>query len=298
MSTQVTTWMIAQYQANVTVIFQQDGSLLRGKVRERSVVGEFDYWDRLGPTSPTLKTTRHAPTPLVNTPHSRRQSVLQDWEWADLVDPVDKLKTIHTFESDYAQNGARSLGREVDRQILVAMQADARAGKSGGTTVTYLNDSPAGAGTLTYQAAAITTPNVLTIKLALDNKIAPRGKRFMAVPPAVIEQLLKASSAPLASSADYNTIRALVTGELNTWVGFDWTVLDLDLFETAADATQPYCYAWHQDAVGLSLAQEIQTDIGIRRDLSNATQVYLLHSFGAVRIMGQGVARFIVDTDN
>ncbi|KKL97038.1 hypothetical protein LCGC14_1838500 [marine sediment metagenome] len=296
MSTQVTTWMVAQYQANVTVIYQQQGSLLRGTVRERSVTGEFDYWDRMGPTSPTQKTVRHAPTPLVNTPHSRRQVTLLDWEWADLIDPVDKLKTIHTFESEYAINGGLSLGREWDRQLLIAFAADAKAGKAGGTTVTFTSEAALEAD---YSAAAFTTPNVLTVKLALDNKIAPRGNRHIVVPPLAIEQLLKASSAPQASSADYNTIRALVAGEINTWVGFEWHVLDLDLFEVnPSQATEPQCYAWHRDSMGVSQAMEIVTDIGIRRDLSNATQVYLLTSFGATRIMGQGVVRFWLDTDN
>ena len=296
MSTQVTTWMVAQYQANVTVIYQQEGSMLRGSVRERSVTGEFDYWDRLGPTSPTQKTVRHAPTPLVNTPHSRRQVVLLDWEWADLVDPVDKLKTIHEFTSDYAQNGGRSLGREWDRQLLIAFAANAKAGKAGGETVTFTSEAALEAD---YSGAAFTTQNVLSIKLALDNKIAPRSNRHIVVPPMAIEQLLKQTSGPMAASGDFNVLRALVAGEINTWVGFDWKVLDPDLFEkNPSEATEWQCYAWHRDSMGVSQAMEITTDIGIRRDLSNATQVYLLTSFGATRIMGQGVARFWIDSDN
>lgn len=296
MSIQVTDWMVNQFKANVTVIYQQEGSMLRGKVREREVVGEFDFWDRMGPTAAIQKTVRHAPTPLVNTPHSRRQVVLLDWEWADLIDPVDKLKTIHTFESEYAQNGARSLGREWDRQLLIAFAADAKAGKGGGTTVTFASEAAAD---LDFSAAALTTQNVLTIKLNIDNKIAPRSNRHIAVPPMAIEQLLKQTSGPLASSGDFNVLRALVAGELNTWVGFEWSVLDPDLFETTAgDTTELKCYAWHRDSMGVSQAMEITTDIGIRRDLSNATQVYLLTSFGSTRIQGGGVVRFLVDSDN
>jgi len=294
MSVQITDWMVQQYRANVTVLYQQEGSRLRGKVRERSVVGETDFWDRIGPTDAVQKTVRHAPTPLISTPHSRRKITLLDFEWADLIDPVDKLKTIHTMESEYAQNGAKALGRSYDSEVIAAFTRDAFSGKTGSTTVTFASEA---AGDLAFVAAAITTANMLAVKLKLDNKVVPFGTRYVAVVPHVLEQLLKQSTAPNAASFDYNSVKALINGDVNTWAGFEWTMMDPALMPVGTDATRKFNFAWHREAMGMSMAQEITTDIGIRRDLSNAMQVYLLHSFGGTRIMGEGVVRFETDED-
>lgn len=286
--------MVQQYRANVTILYQQEGSRLRRGVRERSVVGETDFWDRIGPTDAVQKTVRHAATPLISTPHSRRKVDLLDFEWADLVDPVDKLRTIHTMESEYAQNGAKALGRSLDSELILAFTRDAKAGKTGSTTVTFASEA---AGDLSFVAAAITTANLLTVKLRLDNKVVPMGTRYVAIVPHVLEQLLKQSTSPNASSFDYNSVKALVNGDVNTWAGFEWIMMDPALMPVGTDATRKFNFAWHRDAMGLSMAQEISTDIGVRRDLSNAMQVYLLHSFGATRIMGEGVVRFETDQD-
>tara|TARA_R100001244_G_scaffold90987_1_gene68976 strand:+ start:233 stop:511 length:279 start_codon:yes stop_codon:yes gene_type:complete len=91
MSTQITTAFSQQFSANVSLLSQQKGSLLRNAVNEESVVGEKAFFDQVGSATAVKRTSRHADTPLTETPHSRRMVVMDSYEYADLIDDPDKV---------------------------------------------------------------------------------------------------------------------------------------------------------------------------------------------------------------
>ncbi len=64
MSSQISTAFVNQYSANVTMLSQQMGSLLRNAVDIESVNGEKAFFDQVGSAAAVLRTTRHADTPL------------------------------------------------------------------------------------------------------------------------------------------------------------------------------------------------------------------------------------------
>ncbi len=78
MSNQITTAFVQQYSNNVQMLSQQKGSLLRNSVRIESVVGKNAFFDQVGSVAAVLRTTRHAETPQLDTPHSRRRVSLAD----------------------------------------------------------------------------------------------------------------------------------------------------------------------------------------------------------------------------
>jgi hypothetical protein len=84
MSVQITTAFSQQFSSNVALLSQQRGSILRGAVREESVVGEKSFFDQVGSVAAVKRTSRHGDTPIVETPHSRRMVTLETYEWADL----------------------------------------------------------------------------------------------------------------------------------------------------------------------------------------------------------------------
>ena len=67
MSSQITTAFVQQYSANIQMLSQQMGSLLRDKVRVESVVGKNAFFDQVGSVTAQLRTSRHADTPQVDT---------------------------------------------------------------------------------------------------------------------------------------------------------------------------------------------------------------------------------------
>ena len=95
MSTEVNKAFVNKYRSNFIHLAQQKGSRLRNFVRvNEGVVGKADHFDRLGSTSAQKMTSRHADTPLISTPHSRRKVVMEDYNWADLVDKADQIKML------------------------------------------------------------------------------------------------------------------------------------------------------------------------------------------------------------
>ena len=72
MSVNITTAVSQQFSANIQMLSQQKGSLLRSAVSEESVVGEKAFFDQVGSATAVKRTSRHADTPLSDTPPSRR----------------------------------------------------------------------------------------------------------------------------------------------------------------------------------------------------------------------------------
>ena len=58
MSSQITTAFVQQYSANIQMLSQQMGSLLRDKVRVESVVGKNAFFDQVGSVTAQLKVSR------------------------------------------------------------------------------------------------------------------------------------------------------------------------------------------------------------------------------------------------
>ena len=115
MSSQITTAFTQQYSNNVKLLAQEKGSQLRNTVTVESVIGKNSFFDQVGVATAVKRTTRHADTLQVDTPHSRRRVSLVDYEYADLIDNQDKVRTLIDPTSSYAIAAAYALGRAVDK---------------------------------------------------------------------------------------------------------------------------------------------------------------------------------------
>jgi len=287
---------VLQFRANVIHLFQQKGSKLRGKTREESLVGKAHFYERLAKTAAVKKTTRHADTVLLDPQHSRRMVVPEDYVWNALVDQQDKIRLLIDPNSEFTILAARALQLAWDDAIVAAFTADAASGESGGTAVTFANDysstRSSTKGDFDVSAAAITTPNVMAVKKGLDeDEVDTEGRYWVAIP-AVFSQLLSASTAPIAASSDYNSIKALVRGELDTWCGFEWIMSNR---LPVAASTDYYTFAWQKDSMGAVVSKDIMARLSERADKDYAVQSYACMTMGATRIQGEGVIRIRVD---
>tara|TARA_R100001460_G_scaffold9939_3_gene23616 strand:+ start:205 stop:531 length:327 start_codon:yes stop_codon:yes gene_type:complete len=103
MSAQITTAFVNQFSANVQMLSQQMGSLLRNAVDVETINGEKAFFDQVGQAAAVQKTTRNSDTPVMETPHARRQVSLKDFEYADLIDDQDKIRMLIDPTSTYAR---------------------------------------------------------------------------------------------------------------------------------------------------------------------------------------------------
>lgn len=289
MSSHISEAYVQQFADNVYFLFQQMGTKLRGTTREQRCVAAKDSWQRIGPVTAVKKTVRHGVTPQIDTPHSRRMIDLADWEWADLIDKQDVYRVLIDPQSAYTQQGAASLGRALDLSIISGFDADVQAGNEGAAIVPFVSEC---AGDHNFSIAPLSIERIVEINKDLDNHDVPEENRHIVMPPAGFGQLLRQSDDPNVSSKDYNDVKALVAGEIEYFLGFTWH--KTNLLPSPSPGLR-YGYAWHIDAMGLSIAADIVTEVKERADRSYSTQVWVGGSFGAVRVQGEGVVRFSID---
>jgi len=277
MSMTITEAFIQQFNRNVYLLSQQDGSKLRGKVRTEMVNAKKAFFDRLAPTRPQRKVSRHQDTPLVEQVHSRRAVGMEDWVAADIVDDEDKIRMLIDPGSLYAQNFARGMGREMDTTLVTAFTADAEEGQFGGTTVTF----PAG-NTIASGGTGLTVAKVRQIKRLFDAADVRDDGRVFVVSAQAMEDLLEQTE---ITSSDYNTVKALVQGTIegNYWMGFEWVRLSDDILPIDGSLDRS-CFAYQRDGVGLAIGMDMRTEMDRRPDKMNGLQVMVRASFSAVRI--------------
>lgn len=265
---------VQQYKDNVFHLSQQKMSRLRRTVTDDGdIVGDRVFFDRLGQTAAQKVTTRHADTPLMNTPHSRRMAVMEDHDWGDLVDKTDTLKTIYDPTNKYAQAASAALARSTDDVIIAALGGTAYEGKTGATAVALPAAQKIAVGATGLTVAKLRTAKKLLDKAEVDEMIP----RYFVTNAEGIEDLLSDTN---VTSADYNTVKALVAGTVNQFMGFEFIRIERLLTDGSGSRL---CYAYAKTAIGFGSPLEPNVDIGPRRDKRNAIQVYASMSLGAVR---------------
>lgn len=274
MSTQITTAFVEQYSANVQLLSQQSGSRLRDKVRLETVVGKNAFFDQIGSVTASVRSSRHSDTPQSDTPHSRRRVSLVDYEFADLIDDLDKVRLLADPTSSYAQAAANAMGRAMDDAIIAAATGTAYTGAAGATSTSL------GAGQTISESGTdgLTIAKLRSAKKILDlNDVDPSIARYIIVGPKQIDDLLGTTQ---VTSSDFNTVKALAMGDINTFMGFNFIVSNrLNLATSKRD-----CIAFAQDGLLLAVGKDVTARIDERSDKGYATQVYYSAAFGATRM--------------
>jgi len=274
MSNQITTAFVQQYSNNVQMLSQQKGSLLRSAVDVETVVGKNAFFDQVGSALAVKRTTRHADTPQMDTPHARRRVSLVDYEYADLIDNQDKIRTLIDPTSSYASAAAFALGRAQDDEIIAALSGTAFTGETGSTSTAL----PSSQKITESGTAGLTIAKLRSAKEILDAaSVDPSIARYIAVSPKQITDLLGTTE---VTSSDFNSVKALANGEVNSFLGFNFIVSNrLDI-----SSSKRLCLVWAMDGCKMAIGQDLMTRIDERSDKGYAHQVYVCQSIGATRM--------------
>jgi len=284
MSTQVTTAFVQQYSANVQMLSQQMGSRLRDAVRVENMTGKNAFFDQVGKAVAQKRTTRHADTPQIDTPHARRRVSLVDYEYADLIDDQDKVRMLIDPTSAYAQASAAAMGRAMDDELIEKALGTAFTGETGSTSTAL----PAGQ-QIANGSADMTVAKLREAKKILDlSDVDPSIPRYIAVGPDQIEALLADTN---VTSSDFNTVKALVQGEVSQFMGFNFIVSN----RLSKSGNIRSCFAWAEDGLALAIGKDVMARIDERSDKGYATQVYYCMSIGATRMEEEKVVQIDCD---
>ena len=274
MSTQITTSFVNQYATNVLMLSQQKGSRLRNTTRNEPVTGKNAFIERIGTVAAVKRTSRHADTPQLDTPHSRRRVSLVDYDWADLIDDLDKVRLLIDPTSPYAQAGSWAMGRAMDDEIIAAFTGIAFAGVDGSTTVALPS-----AQKVVAASAGLTVAKLLSAKEILDSADVDENiPRFIAVTSKQVTDLLNTTE---VKSSDFNTVKALAQGELNAFMGFTFSRTERLGTDSNGDRQ---VVAWARDGMVLAIGKHPVARITERADKNHATQVFYSMAIGATRL--------------
>lgn len=306
MSSQITEAFVQQYNANVFHLSQQKGSRLQPVVRNEMQKSKAAFWDRIGTVAATLKVGRHSNTPQSDTPHTRRMVTMNDYEWADLVDNQDKIRMLLDPTSEYAMAAAFAFGRSKDDVIIAAALGSAYGGEAGATTVAHPDSQKFAATT----GSALSNLNVYTLRKIkkMFDAAEVEGKRYFIFSASQAEALLGETQ---VTSSDYNSVKALVQGEVNTFLGFEFIrserlgTVASGVTATAATgavvtggggtsvAGDRSCFAFAEGGLLLSTGEDFVTKIDELPTKSYSTQVYARMSLGATRMEEEKVIEVI-----
>jgi hypothetical protein len=293
MSDQIDTALVNQYRSNIEIQFQQMNTRLRPTVMTEPQNGEYEYYDRIEATEAQDVPARHGDTQYVDTPHSRRRNQTKPKYWADLIDKRDRLRMLADPTSSYTRNAIAALNRSIDRTIITAFNATAYAGKEGGTAVAFPAAQIIAVNYVESGAAAnsnLTIGKLRQARFLLDSAEAVEDGEEMtlAVTAKQIQGLLRTTE---VTSADYNTVKALVKGEVDTFMGFKF--VRLELLSVASNIRT--CFAYGKTAMTLGIADDLFVSVDRLPTKHFSVQVYVSLDMGAVRMWEEKVVSILCD---
>ena len=270
------------YAQNIMQLAQQKYSKLMPLVYMKpNVKAKTFFQDQIGKWSMQTKGGRNVQTPNNDPNMARRMGTLVDYHDNRMLDRGDELRTISDPRSAYTIAGGASLGRQIDTIIANRILATANTGETGSGTITLGTTSIAAhvnpTGTTTGTPATLTFARVRNVKRILDLEDVEMEDRFFVVNPSGMDQLLNTTQ---ATSSDYAAVKALVRGEIDTWMGFKW-IMSTNL---SSSGTITSCFALQRYALALALGSEPIVRTDERADLSYSWQVYYELNIGAVRL--------------
>ena len=220
----------------------QNASLLRNAVTVRNnVVGDIYKFRAMGKGTASARGTTQTDVTPMNVAHSLITATLANYVAPEYTDIFDQAEVNFDEKQELAKTIAGALGRRLDDIVISAMDAATPAATVGvGTT-------------------ALAATDLIDAKVELVKGGVGSADLYCAISGAGLAGLLADEK---VSSADYQNVKALVNGEVNTFAGFNVIVIEdrtVGGLTTTADVTAGYAFA--KDAIGLAIGVDNKTTI-------------------------------------
>ena len=299
MGTSIEEWRIKEFSNNVMHLSQQKDSKMWSQARQETMHSKRKFFDVIGSTEAIVRSVRNGDTPNLDIEHSRRACDLVDYNWGKLVDDVDVLRTLNDPTNEYAKAMVMGFKRRKDKVIRDAMLGTAYAGEEGGTSVVLPNAQKIAA--INSAGNAFANMSIETLRHAKYKfdaaDVDPELPHYLAVTPSQIRALLAQTE---VTNSDYAAVKALVMGQIDTFMGFKFIVTNL--LENESDANVKFtlstgeygsggsastgrkCIAWVPDGVIVATGIDMKARVDERADKNYSNQVYGEMSIGAVRL--------------
>jgi len=274
MSVSLSNAFVTLFDAEVKQAYQGKAELVGAVRQRRGVEGSTVKFPKVGRGVATARVPQTDVTPL-NVGFSTVTCTLSDWNAAEYSDIFSQAKVNFDERSELVQVVGNAIGRRQDQLILDALAAASGTGtvaNSIGGTTTNMNIAKL------REAAKI-----------LNAKNVPSEGRHIIIHANSLAAMLEQTS---VTSSDFNTVKALVQGEISTFMGFQFHVLGDRTegglpIDGSSDRT---LYAFHRDAIGYAEGIAPRTEINYIPE-KTSWLVNAVFSAGAIAIDAEGIVK-------
>jgi hypothetical protein len=258
------------FDAEVKQAYQASRALA-GLTRERTnVEGNQVKFPKIGKGTATVRVPQTDVTPL-NISYSQVTATMSDYIAAEYSDIFSQQKVNFDERRELVQVVGNAIGRRMDQLTIDALT-------SSGTSLTVAT-SIGGAGT------NMNIEKLIEAKKLLDAGNVPMEGRCMLIHANTLAGLLGETQ---VTSADFASVKALVQGDIDTFMGFKFVTLgDRDEGGLPLPSTRT-CFAFHRDAVGVGIGMNQKSEINYVPEKTSFL-VSSMFSAGAVAIDAEGI---------
>ena len=274
-----------QFSTNLELLLQQQGSLLRGRVREGYHVGKMaSPINQIGTLALKAPAGRFAPLTQQQAAYDRRWVFPQEGELPQLVDTFDELQTVVDPKSGLVETAANAVGRAWDDCLILQATGTSNLGQDASslTTEAFVTASFQIASTFgSSSASGLTVAKVIEAKRILRHY---HNNLEMDQPTMVIgsQQESDLLNQVQVVSTEFNDKPVLVDGHVKRFLGFDIVVSER-LPQTTVNTTRGVL-VFVKSGLYLGVWKDLTNNIDIRTDLSGRPwQILTQTMYGATR---------------
>lgn len=273
MAVSVSNAFVTLFDSEVKQAYQGQRALA-GLTRERSVEGSIVKFPTIGKGTASIRVPQTDVTPM-SVSYNSVQAEMQDFIAAEYSDIFNQAKINFQDRAELVQVVGGAIGRRMDQVVLDALTA-----ASGTLTVA---NSIGGANT------NLNVAKLRDTKKQMDAKNVPSQGRVIVAHANNMDALLAETS---VTSSDFNTVKALVTGEVNSFLGFRFiSIGDRDEGGLAIDGSSDRTvFAFHKDAMGLGINMAEKTKVDYIPEKTSFL-IASMFSAGAVAVDPEGIAK-------
>jgi hypothetical protein len=256
--------------------FQTSGNKTAGSVREKRIEGDKAQFPVLG-NMITQERSLGTLLPIQNKSHTPVTITTKNFTATTLVDNFLQSQVNYDDRQETVKSLAMAGGRRKDQLVIDALTA--------ATPTTTIGSG---------SATDLTLAKIQDAAKALDANGVPDEDRYFMCHVNNLHALLSDTT---VTSADFNTVKALVKGDLDTWYGFKFIKI-ADMADEGglaiAGNDERNNFAFHKSAIGLVMNTELTINID-RAPQYDADMVTMRLSCNAKAIDERGIVKVISD---
>ena len=269
MSQNLSTVAATEFDTEVKHAYQGMKTLRECVKTRNGVVGDTYDFRTMGKGAATPRTGSSADVVPMGIGHALVPATLVDYEAPEYTDIYDQATVNFDEVVELAQTIAGAMGRRDDQSIIDALSA-------GGTSVDK-------------STATLTTPLlVLTDASSRLNAVeAPMEERYFVCDESFINAMLNNTT---IASADYNSIRLLMSGEVDSFMGFKFKVIGSARSEGGLGTDIQY--AFHKAAIGHAVGIDMKTRVDYIPHKTSWLSIGMWKA-GSVAIDAEGIIKYV-----